>query len=54
MKYYFSEPASLSVFRQMKAPNLVDPLDRHTLIHWAPQFNGVPNQKLHDVVNVLR
>jgi hypothetical protein len=30
MKYYVSEPGSASVFKQMKAPDLVDPLDRQT------------------------
>jgi len=54
MKYYVSEPGCASVFRQMKAPNLVEPLDRHTLIQWAPQFSGLPDQKLHDAVNLLR
>jgi len=54
MKYYVSEPGSASVFMQMKVSNLVDTLDRHTPIHWAPQFSGVPNQKLHDAVNLLR
>jgi len=51
---YVSEPDCASVFRQMKASNLVDTLDRHTPIHWAPQISGVPNQKLHDAANLLR
>jgi len=38
----------------MTAANLVDPLDRHTLIHRAPQFSGVPNHKLRDAVKLLR
>jgi len=34
-KHYVSESGSASVFRQ-EPPNLLDPLDRAFLSHWAP------------------
>jgi len=40
LKHYVSEAGSAAVFRQ-KAPNMLDPLDRGILSHWATLKQGL-------------
>ena len=37
VEYYFPEAGSASIFRERKARNAVDALERAILSHWAPQ-----------------